>query len=66
MRKLSQQTMAAKGGLGNPLTRRDVEEKALDLMAPILGKKRSLKLIAALFSIESIVNVRALRRLYVA
>lgn len=63
-RKLAHQTMAAKGTLGNPLTRQDVEEKALDLMAPILGKKRSQALISALFNVESIKDARALRRLY--
>ena len=40
-RKLTHQTMAAKGGLGNPLTREEVATKALDLMAPVLGKKRA-------------------------
>ena len=63
-RKLTHQTMAAKGGLGNPLTRQDVEEKALDLIAPILGKKRSKALMSALFNIEIIKDARTLRRLY--
>ena len=65
-RRFSHQTMAAKGGIENPLTRRDEEEKALDLIAPILGSKRGQALISTLFDIESIKNVRALRRLYVA
>jgi MmgE/PrpD C-terminal domain len=63
-RKLTHQTMAARGGLENPLTRQEVEQKAHDLMAPILGIKRSRALISALFTIESIKDARALRRLY--
>ena len=63
-RKLTHQTMAAKGMFENPLTRQEVEEKALDLIAPILGKKRSQALMSTLFSIERINDARALRRLY--
>ena len=58
------QTMAAKGVFDNPLTPEEAEKKALDLMAPVLGKPRSKKLIAALLNIEDIKNARALRRLY--
>ena len=38
-------------------------EKALDLMAPMIGKARSLKLMAALFDIENLDDMRRLRRL---
>jgi len=62
---LSHQTLAAKGNSENPLTRAEVEEKALDLMAPVLGK-RSSALIAALYDIERIADMRTLRRLYAA
>ncbi len=65
-RKLTHQTMAAKGSGGNPLSRQEEEEKALDLMAPILGKKRSQTLISTLFNLEKIKDARALRRLYAA
>ena len=65
-RKLTHQTAAAKGTHQNPLTRREEEEKALDLMAPVLGKQRSRALIATLLNIESIKDARALRRLYAA
>jgi hypothetical protein len=58
--------MAAKGSVENPLTRREEEEKALDLMAPILGKQRSHTLMAGLFNIDKLRNVRALRKLYAA
>ena len=65
-RTLEHRTLAAKGNSENPLTRGEVEEKALDLMASVLGKQKSRALIAALFDIEQVRNVRALRRLYSA
>jgi len=63
-RKLTHQTMAAKGSPDNPLNRDEVTEKALDLMGPVLGKTRSRALIAALFDIQDLGNVRSLRTLY--
>jgi 2-methylcitrate dehydratase PrpD len=63
-RTFTQQTLAAKGTFENPLTRPEVEEKALDLLAPILGKQRSRALMAALCNIQGIRDVRALRKLY--
>jgi 2-methylcitrate dehydratase PrpD len=63
-RKLSHQTMAAKGGPDNPLNREEVAEKALDLMGPITGKARGKALIAALYDIGRLKDVRALRKLY--
>ena len=65
-RTLEHRTLAAKGTAENPLTRGEVAEKALDLMAPALGKRKSRALMAALFDIERVRNVRALRRLYSA
>ncbi len=63
-RTLEHETLAAKGTAENPLTREDVTEKSLDLMAPALGKKRSLALIEMLFDLEHIRDVRVLRQLY--
>ena len=63
-RKLTHQTMAAKGSFENPLTPAEEEEKALDLIAPILGKQRSHALLEALWNFEKIKDVRALRKLY--
>lgn len=65
-RTIEHETLAAKGTAENPLTRDDVTEKSLDLMAPALGKKRSLALINALFDLDKIRNVRVLRLLYTA
>jgi len=63
-RVLHGQTMAAKGSYENPLTRVEEEEKALDLIAPILGKQRSRDLLAALWKLDTIKDVRVLRKLY--
>ena len=65
-RRLSAQTMAAKGGLENPLTRQDAEEKTMDLVAPVLGRARGRKLIATLFEAQKLKSLRALRSLYSA
>jgi 2-methylcitrate dehydratase PrpD len=63
-RTLSHQTMAAKGGVDNPLSREDEEEKAFDLITPVLGAKRSKALIGALLSVEKVKNATDLRKLY--
>jgi 2-methylcitrate dehydratase PrpD len=63
-RTLNHQTMAAKGSFENPLTRDEEEEKALDLIVPVLGKQRSEALLAALWGFEDLKDVRTLRRHY--
>jgi 2-methylcitrate dehydratase PrpD len=63
-RTLTHQTMAAKGSFENPLARSDEDEKARDLIAPVLGAKRCERLLAALWDFEKLADVRALRRLY--
>ena len=63
-RTLHHQTMAAKGSYENPLTRDEEQEKALDLIVPILGEACSRELLAQLWNFEQITNVTALRKLY--
>jgi 2-methylcitrate dehydratase PrpD len=63
-RVLRGQTMAAKGSYENPLTRAEEEEKALDLIVPVLGKARSRALLNKLWNIEYLKDVRALRKHY--
>ena len=63
-RTLTHQTMAAKGSFENPLARADEDEKARDLIAPVLGAKRCEQLLAALWDFEKLADVRALRKLY--
>jgi hypothetical protein len=62
-RKLTHQTMAAKGSSEDPLTRDEEEEKALDLIAPVVGKRRAHALMAALWDFDRIKDVRSLRAL---
>ena len=63
---LHHETMAAKGSFENPLTRDEEEAKALDLIEPVLGKRRSRALLDALWDFEAVRNVRTLRKLYQA
>ena len=65
-RRLTHQTMAAKGTSEDPLTREDENEKALDLIAPVLGARRAQALLDALWNIEHIKDVRSLRKLAAA
>ena len=65
-RKLNGGTMAAPGGVDNPLPREAENDKARDLMGPVLGKQRAERLISTLFAIEKLKDARTLRRLYTA
>ncbi|MEI7428143.1 MAG: MmgE/PrpD family protein [Betaproteobacteria bacterium] len=58
------QTMAAKGSFENPLTISEETEKAMDLIAPILGKKRSIDLIDQLLHIDTMKNIRSLQSFF--
>jgi 2-methylcitrate dehydratase PrpD len=60
---LSERVAAVRGTPRNPMTRNEVIEKARDLIAPVLGAEQSTRLIETVFSIESITDVRNLRRL---
>ncbi len=62
-RKLRHRTRAVKGTADNPMTRAEVEDKCLDLVAPVLGPRRARGLIDAVWSIEKVKSVRDLRRL---
>ena len=65
-RVLRHQTMAAKGSFENPLTPDEENEKALDLIQSVLGRKRSAALLQALWNFDKITDVRTLRKLYCA
>ena len=65
-RVLNHQTMAAKGSSENPLTPAEENDKALDLIVPILGKRKAEALLKALWDFEKITDVRTLRKLYQA
>lgn len=63
-RVLRHRILAAKGTSENPVSSDEEDAKAMDLMAPVLGDKRSRELIASLYRIEAMADVCDLRRLY--
>jgi 2-methylcitrate dehydratase PrpD len=62
-RTLKHRTRAVLGTPDNPMSENQVEEKARDLMAPVLGAAQAEDLIAALRGLESLDDVRKLRPL---
>jgi 2-methylcitrate dehydratase PrpD len=62
-RTLTQRTYEVRGTPGNPMTADEVAAKALDLMAPVLGKDRANELIAAVYGLDRFGPVAGLRRL---
>jgi 2-methylcitrate dehydratase PrpD len=64
-RTLTQRTSATlvRGTAGNPMDAKEVEAKALDLMAPVLGAARANELIAAVARLDQFGAVAGLRRL---
>ena len=61
--KVRHHAKAVRGTPDNPMTTREIDDKALDLMAPIIGKERAGKLVAAVRSIDTMRSVRELRPL---
>ena len=62
-RELKHHTKAVRGTAENPMTRAEVDEKCYHLIAPILGKARARKLCDAVWDLEKVNDVRALRPL---
>jgi 2-methylcitrate dehydratase PrpD len=62
-RNLRHHTSAVRGTAENPMTRAEVDEKSYDLMAPVLSKARARKLCDAIWKLEKISDLRALRPL---
>jgi 2-methylcitrate dehydratase PrpD len=62
-RELSHYTSAVRGTAENPMTRAEVDEKCYHLMAPVLGKRRARQLCDAVWQLEKLPDVRALRPL---
>src|SRR6202030_4353345 len=60
---LQERVSAVRGTPRNPMTRAEVIDKARDLTAPVLGNEKSEKLIATVFAIETVSDVRSLRPL---
>ena len=62
-RQLSHRTYVVRGTSGNPMDAGEVEAKALDLMAPVLGMARANQLIATVRGLDSFGPVSGLRPL---
>jgi 2-methylcitrate dehydratase PrpD len=59
--QLSERITAVRGTPRNPMTRSEVIDKARDLIAPVLGREVSDRLIDTIYAIEQIQDVRNLR-----
>jgi 2-methylcitrate dehydratase PrpD len=62
-REFTHHTKAVRGTADNPMTRGEVDAKAYDLIAPVIGKKRARSLCDAIWSLEKVRDVCALRPL---
>ena len=54
---------AVRGTPDNPMTTQEIEDKALDLVTPIIGQRRARSLVAAIAQLEKMRSVRELRAL---
>ena len=61
--QMSEWIKDVRGTAENPMPRAEVAAKARDLIAPLLGKAKSAKLIDTVLALESVKNVRQLRPL---
>jgi 2-methylcitrate dehydratase PrpD len=60
---VSERVTAVRGTPRNPMTRKEVIAKARDLIDPVLGAATSTRLVDAVYAIEDVTSVRALRPL---
>jgi len=61
--RLSERVSAVRGTPRNPMPRAEVAEKARDLTVPVLGRDASKRLIETVFALETVADIRSLRRL---
>jgi 2-methylcitrate dehydratase PrpD len=61
---ISHHTKDVRGSAENPMARAEVDEKSYELMAPVIGKARARELCEAIWKLEQIRDIRALRPLY--
>jgi 2-methylcitrate dehydratase PrpD len=61
--RMSERVSAVRGTPRNPMSRSEVMEKARDLMAPVVGSEQAQRLIATVYAIENVADVRSLRPL---
>jgi 2-methylcitrate dehydratase PrpD len=62
-RKLRHHTREVRGTATNPMTREDITAKSRGLLVPVMGKRRAEALIAAVMTLDTLRDVRQLRRL---
>ncbi|MBI2296142.1 MAG: MmgE/PrpD family protein [Betaproteobacteria bacterium] len=62
-RLLRHHTRAVRGSAANPMSREEVAAKGRDLLAPVLGARRTERLIETVWNIERVGDVRRLRPL---
>jgi len=58
---LSEHIAAVRGTAENPMTREEVQQKATDLIEPVLGKASTKTLIDKIFALENVKDIRELR-----
>jgi 2-methylcitrate dehydratase PrpD len=58
---LAHQVDAVRGTAANPMPRSEVEEKARDLLLPVVGQARTDRFIDGIWHLETLADVRALR-----
>ena len=61
--RLSERVAAVRGTPRNPMSRAEVIDKARDLIAPVLGRETSERLIETVYAIETVTDIRSLRPL---
>jgi 2-methylcitrate dehydratase PrpD len=61
--RLSDRVEAVRGTVRNPMTRDEIADKARDLMAPVLGRGQTQRLIDGVLSLDAARNLRPLRSL---
>ena len=60
---MSERVTAVRGTPRNPMTRKEVVDKARDLIDPVLGAATGARLVDTIFTLEDVKSVRALRPL---
>jgi len=61
--RLTDRVEAVRGTVRNPMTKEEVVDKARDLMTPVLGGAQTQRLIDAVLSLDTVPDLRSLRRL---
>jgi 2-methylcitrate dehydratase PrpD len=61
--RASERVEAVRGTPRNPMSKTEIVDKARDLMAPILGRAQSDRLIETVYAIEKVTDIRSLRPL---